>query len=323
MNLLTLYYSGLDGKEYIPNHIIFIYGILYITYHFLDICDEKQARKLKAGSPLGYIMDHNLDSFSTVVIMISDMNILRITDIRFAVILYLMTSIPFFISTWEEYQIVIMNLPCFNGVDEGAFISSGLFIFTSIVCPKFWENTIEFLNGVQYNNALLVWVYVICIVFTFISIYHVFKHPRSNYLDFLLNLLLFTFMNNSIILVVENISETQSFIITYKPLMFYSYGALFSKLTDHLQICNLGQFKLYQIRKSILFLCIVLPVNVLLYNFRIMSLEIHNRLTILLTIKSLIFYIHFFTKTTKQLANIGIERFKLKRLNKSNYNINF
>ena len=319
MNLLTIYYSGLDGKEYIPNHIIFICGILYLTYHFLDICDGKQARKLKAGSPLGYIMDHNLDSFSTVLIMISAMNILRVTDIRFAVVCYLMTSIPFFIATWEEYQTGVMNLPCFNGVDEGAFINSGLFIFTSIVGPKFWENKIEFLNGVQYNYALLVGVLVICIIFTLISIYHVFQHPKSNFIDSLLNLLLFSFLNISLIFVVSNSFNSQSMIITYKPIIFLLYGALFSKLTGHLQICNLGQFKLDQIRKSILFLCIVLPANVLLYNFKVISLGIHNRLTILLAVISLIVYIHFFTKTTKQLADIlGIERFRLKKNIKSN-----
>lgn len=318
LNLLTLYFNGFDSTGTIPDSIILICGCLYMSYHILDCCDGKQARRLKKGSPLGYIMDHNLDSFSTVLLSISSTSIVRLNNPIFKLVIFCVCTITFFIATWEEYQTGAMNLPSINGVDEGAFFMTGLFLFTGFVGSSFWENRIsdfpiKSLNGYHYNEAFTIIVLVICIIFTSISIKNVFfSNSKINAKDALLNFLLFTFMNLSLVYVILA-SSADSYIIKYPTLAFYLYGSLFSKLTGHLQICNLGKFQLNQIRKSIIFLCIMLPLNILLLNYNILSIDFHNFICIVLLIISLVVYSHFFICTTGELCDIlNINRFTLE-----------
>lgn len=159
MNIITTYYSGLSQSNHLPNWVPFIAGVLYLAYHILDCCDGKQARRLKVGSPLGFFMDHNLDSFSLILITISSINIMKVDNLLISLVVYLMTTFSFFFATWEEFHTGVMDLPAFNGVDEGAFTMAGLFFFTSFVGTSFWTNTIY---GIQLNNLLACSFLVLC-----------------------------------------------------------------------------------------------------------------------------------------------------------------
>lgn len=163
MNVITTYYSGLSSSEDLPSWVPFIAGVLYLSYHILDCCDGKQARRLKAGSPLGFIMDHNLDSFSLILITISSINIIKVDSLIFSLLVYYMTTFSFFFATWEEYHTEVMDLPAFNGVDEGAFLMSGLFFFTSFVGTSFWS---QIIFGYKLNNILASSFLILCVYYS-------------------------------------------------------------------------------------------------------------------------------------------------------------
>lgn len=162
--VLSTYYSGLDSSFIIPSWACFACASLYFIYYFLDVSDGKQARKLNKSSPLGFIMDHNLDSVSIVLITITAANIIQMKTPIEVVALYLMCTVPFYIATWEEYVTGIMELPMISGVDEGCFVTNTIFIFTGLVGANFWNNAYIF--DIQLKLILLSIFIGICVVFT-------------------------------------------------------------------------------------------------------------------------------------------------------------
>ena len=152
MNILNVIYSVQLGLGYTPNIVCFISAILYMSYYILDCLDGKQARRLKVGSSLGYIMDHNLDSFSLVLMTLSSINIMQVDHPYYSLLVYLFTSVPFFLANWEEYETDMMDLPAINGIDEGAFLMTGLFLITSFIGGDYWKQKINlFGNGELYT----------------------------------------------------------------------------------------------------------------------------------------------------------------------------
>lgn len=136
----------------------------------LDNCDGKQARKLRQSTPLGFIFDHNLDSFSCILAIISGSCILGIKSHTELFYLYFISAVPFFNANWEEYQTGLMNLPAFNGVDEGSFLIFLLYVFTGVVGQEFWGWTFV-LQGYEITNreALVVFITLASSVFNLIK----------------------------------------------------------------------------------------------------------------------------------------------------------
>lgn len=166
MNLLNLLFSNQLGLGYTPNIVCLLSGILYLLYYILDCLDGKQARRLKVGSPLGYIMDHNLDSFSLIMITLSAINIMQIDVPKYSLLVYLFTTVPFFLANWEEYITGMMDLPAINGIDEGAFLISGLFIFTYFKGQDFWTQEFNIFSSkdkymLNHTTVLIVLVFSI------------------------------------------------------------------------------------------------------------------------------------------------------------------
>lgn len=136
-----------------------------MTYYFLDCSDGKQARRLGLSSPLGFIMDHNLDSFSLVLLTLTATNIIQMTTPVEVMLTYLIISIPFFITTWEEYVTGVMEMPSFSGVDEGAVVTSSLFFISGLLEEGFWSKSVF---GVKNNSILVSSVGTIGVYFMYV-----------------------------------------------------------------------------------------------------------------------------------------------------------
>jgi len=78
INILCNIYGGLDGRGIIPGWLSILSGILYFSYHLLDLMDGKHARNTKNSSPLGLLTDHGCDALVTFLFMMSLGNIIRI-----------------------------------------------------------------------------------------------------------------------------------------------------------------------------------------------------------------------------------------------------
>jgi ethanolaminephosphotransferase len=64
--LIPVFY-GFDFIGYLPASVSASLGLCYFCYMICDNCDGKQARRTKASSPLGMLLDHGLDSMTAVV----------------------------------------------------------------------------------------------------------------------------------------------------------------------------------------------------------------------------------------------------------------
>lgn len=160
---MSFYDTGFNNSKLASSEIAFLCGALYLIYYFLDCVDGKQARRLGLGSTLGFFMDHNLDSFSCVLLTLTCSNILNITEVSEIIPFYLMTNIPFFFCTWEEYVTGVMEFPIFSGVDEGAIVSSFVLMITGILGTDIWVTKTVY--GVPILKAIVLLAIVFCIGF--------------------------------------------------------------------------------------------------------------------------------------------------------------
>ena len=151
--VFSLYETGLDGAYCCSRTSCYVYGAFYITYHLLDNIDGKQARNLKLSTPLGFFMDHNLDSFSLICLSLAATNVVHFDTSLKHLCLYISTALPFYVCTWEEYTTGHLEIPILSGVDEGAYITSSIFIITGYVTNEFWDSI--YLYGIDNRTILL------------------------------------------------------------------------------------------------------------------------------------------------------------------------
>jgi ethanolaminephosphotransferase len=68
----------------------------------LDNSDGKQARKIKASSPLGLMFDHGCDMLNTGILTLSLAKTLRIGPQAYAFLVVMITVAQFYYATLEE-----------------------------------------------------------------------------------------------------------------------------------------------------------------------------------------------------------------------------
>lgn len=139
--IISFYDCGFNNERFASSFTCFSAAFCYFAYQTLDNADGKLARKLKASSALGFFFDHNLDAFSTATITITATNILGSTSTIENNLIYITTTIAFFMTTWEEYVTGVMNLPMFSGVDEGAYITISIFLVSGFYGSDIWTKT--------------------------------------------------------------------------------------------------------------------------------------------------------------------------------------
>ncbi|CAG8484544.1 8072_t:CDS:2 [Acaulospora morrowiae] len=131
--------------ELFPLWMAFPAGLwLYSTF---DNVDGKQARRTGTSSPLGELFDHGCDaldcSFGTIVLAGS----LGLGHSGYAAVLLLLTTIPFYLSTWEEYHTGVLYLGYFNGPTEGVIIGCILMTISAITGPSIWLKDMRVLSN--------------------------------------------------------------------------------------------------------------------------------------------------------------------------------
>ena len=88
----------------------------------MDNADGKQARKTGNSSPLGMLFDHGCDSLTTYFLIATSVCLTRGVCFNdgFSLVLLLSTfSNIFYNAVMECYFCGGLNLPCFNGPNEG------------------------------------------------------------------------------------------------------------------------------------------------------------------------------------------------------------
>ena len=128
-------------KNEVPGYIFLVNGIALLVYQTLDNMDGKHARKTGSSSPLGLFFDHGLDACNTFIGTVNIICMFGIasTDLGSIIVIATMSSLPFFVSTWEEYHTHKLELPLINGPSEGLFGNAVMSFATWYFGQQFWH----------------------------------------------------------------------------------------------------------------------------------------------------------------------------------------
>jgi ethanolaminephosphotransferase len=165
-----------------------------------------------------------------------------------------MAALPFYLNTWEEYYTGELNLPFFNGVNEGALIGSFFMHLTGFIGRDFWFY--ELFGIVQLNHLFLLISFFSGILFGLDSLIKVVREYGGKRLDVYHNLLIFVFMILTLFLIIF-INESE-IVLHHPKILILLYGFGFAKLMGHLQLAHLADAKFMQFRKSLLTTYIIL-----------------------------------------------------------------
>jgi len=130
-----------------PRWLYWSFPIGVWLYSTFDNVDGKQARRTGTSSPLGELFDHGCDalncSFGSLVFSAA----FGIGHTYNSAVLFLLTVIPFFFSTWEEYHTGILYLGYCNGPTEGLLLGCILQLTSAIAGPEWWTQDLRDVFG--------------------------------------------------------------------------------------------------------------------------------------------------------------------------------
>ena len=239
--IITIYYGGWKGCNYYPPWVCYITSFAYSFYIYLDAADGKQARRLKASSPLGLLFDHGTDACTTFYVSIVSGSMLFYNNIYQYLWLYFPIMTTFFFNTWEEYYTGELILPILNGVEEGSILVSVVYIISGIYGADLLLKEINFWGKFSLKvNEIIGWITFIggCL-FTIYSIFSViFKLPKKKALNALkTSLIYFLFIISLMSIIIFN----NSIIVKeYPKFLILTYGFLFAKLMGIIQVSHLS-----------------------------------------------------------------------------------
>ena len=155
-NLAIFYYSGFGFTTYLPSWVGYFTAVTYTVYIMLDYMDGKQARRLKASSPMGMLIDHGTDACTTFYITMGLGSLLFLEDMKSYAQLYVMVVSAFFFNTWEAYYIGELVLPMINGVSEGTLLIILICVLSSLYGPEFYAQKYDllFLKNCQLKELI-------------------------------------------------------------------------------------------------------------------------------------------------------------------------
>jgi ethanolaminephosphotransferase len=222
-----------------------------------------------------------------------------------------MTSIPFFLNTWEEYYTGELNLPFIHGVSEGTVIACIAMAITGFYGQEFWLQYDNIFGLVIRRNHTIV---SLCfsggVFFGLISLINVFKTYRDKLQDAIENLLIFISLISTLCIVIIYAEADSVLIKEYPKVLIILYGFAFAKLVGHLQLAHICDSKFMQYRKSLLtsFVCLA-SVSLLNYNLGRIVINI-DYLIVLFLIMHIVVWVHFAYYLTEEFCILlGIYRF--------------
>ena len=238
--LITTYYTGLKGGDYVPFWACITTAIFYTTYIILDYTDGKQARRLKASSPLGLLIDHGTDACTTFYIAIVAGSLSYYTEMYQYLLYYLPVSFTFFMNTWEEYYKGELILPIVHGVSEGTVYIDILTILSAIYGISFYRKKYLFLNKyeLKYNDLSGIAVMIGGFLFSLKSFFGVLNTIKKDKIKYALKDTLIYVLFSITLLCVCYLTDSV-IVERYPKIIILTFGFQFAKMMGILQLSHI------------------------------------------------------------------------------------
>lgn len=137
--LVSFYFLAMEMQpEEFPLWVWAWGGVSLFLYMTFDAVDGKQARRIKASSPLGEFLDHGLDAFITQFV---HLNIPLAVGMPpwMASLFSFQAAIALFLCIWEQYTTGTFTLWYITGPTEGITAAVMMFFVSAVYSPSFWS----------------------------------------------------------------------------------------------------------------------------------------------------------------------------------------
>ncbi|RKP12839.1 CDP-alcohol phosphatidyltransferase-domain-containing protein, partial [Piptocephalis cylindrospora] len=139
LNLLTIAYYMPDLEGPAPSWVYYGFALGMWLYSTFDNVDGKQARRTGSSSPLGELFDHGCDALNCAFGGLVQAAGLALGESWYTVFVFNLTTLTFYLSTWEEYHTGVLYLGYINGPTEGLVLSCLTFIASGYWGPHIWR----------------------------------------------------------------------------------------------------------------------------------------------------------------------------------------
>jgi len=174
--------------------------------------------------------------------------VLQFGNTFYSLIGFIITFGAFFLATWEEYYTESLDLPIFNGANEGLVGVAGFFIFSGIFGTQIW--TQEVILGLKANELVIIGFSIMAIVTVIGNVINVKTKAPEKFGESYKTLVVFLLLiATTLIVYYFSVTDVVSRTCRY---FIYFIGFSFAKLVGILQANHCAHIPFEQYRKSIL-----------------------------------------------------------------------
>jgi ethanolaminephosphotransferase len=176
--LVFIYNPSMEPESAGPAWMYYSFAIGLWLYSTFDNVDGRQARRTGTSSPLGELFDHGCDALNCSFAAIIQMSGLGLGHSQTAVIIFVIATAGFYLSTIEEYHTGTLYLGYVNVPTEGVCILCILYIISGIYSPMIWKtqlstyfNTLPAFMQDMTLSDLYFWSLAILFLFTHVPVW--------------------------------------------------------------------------------------------------------------------------------------------------------
>jgi len=244
--LIFLYFPNeLQGE--VPRWLCFLAAVGQMAYVILDNCDGKQARKTGSSSPLGLLFDHGCDAINTFISGLSLFTVIQLGNSFWSVWGFIVAFVTFFMATWEEYYTGSLDLPIFNGANEGIMGVFFMFLISALFGTSMWNQQIL---GLELKYHVVFFFTAVAAVTIAGNYKTVQRKTGEKFDDAVANLNVIIYLVAT--LFIAYFFSYSDIVSTSARYLIYFVGFSFGKLVGILQASHCAHAEFNQYRKSIL-----------------------------------------------------------------------
>jgi len=223
---------------------------------------------------------------------------------------FILTFVTFFMATWEEYYVEALNLPCFNGPNEGIVGVASLFIVSGIFGSSVWNTTIA---GTQMKYLVVAGFSLMAVVTAASNIMTVKRKVGERFGEALSKLNVIFYLVVTMIF-ADSLSSSMTVSRTARYLIYF-IGFSFAKLVGILQASHCAHQEFNQYSKTIVISASLLNVIILIGYLKGSPIINEDHLMYGLAAFALISHVHFVLNVVSQFTHVlKINVFKIGKV---------
>lgn len=168
--LVFIYVPTMEPEDAGPEWIYYSFALGLWLYSTFDNVDGRQARRTGTSSPLGELFDHGCDALNCTFGAIVQMSAMGLGHTKAAVLIFVIATTGFYLSTIEEYHTGTLYLGYINVPTEGVCILCIMYCISGFYGPAIWQTQLgDLINdlplGLQDMRLIDLYIWAVSLLF--------------------------------------------------------------------------------------------------------------------------------------------------------------